>query len=141
MLGAITLRNLTKHFAGSGKQGDTTRAVDGVTLELGEHEFLTLVGPSGCGKSTIMRLIAGLESPTSGDIFINGQNVNGAPTRARNVGFMFQGYSLFKHMTCADNISFGLKIKKVPKKERQRRVDELVELMGLEGLAARPRII
>ena len=115
MPSAITLSNLTKDFASSRKQGETTRAVDGVTLEVGEHEFVTLVGPSGCGKSTIMRLIAGLESPSSGDIYINGQNVNNAPTRDRYVGFMFQGYALFKHMTCADNISFGLKIKKSPR--------------------------
>ena len=111
--------------------------MDRVTLDVGETEFLTLVGPSGCGKSTLMRLIAGLEDPTSGDIYITDRRVNDIPTRARNVGFIFQGYALFKHMTVAQNISFGLKIKKVPKAKRLHRVEELVALMGLEGLESR----
>jgi sulfate transport system ATP-binding protein len=84
-----------------------------------------------------MRLIAGLETPTSGDVYIEEQRVNDIPTRARNVGFMFQGYALFKHMSVADNISFGLKIKKFPKNQRLERIAELVELMGLDGLEGR----
>ena len=134
---AISLKGLTKRFVSSRDPGDTCVAVDEVTLDLGDEEFLTMVGPSGCGKSTLMRLIAGLESPTSGEIYINGQIVNDLPTRDRNMGFMFQGYALFKHMTVADNISFGLKIKGVPKKERLDRVGDLVSLTGLEGLEAR----
>ena len=111
--------------------------MDRVTLDVGETEFLTLVGPSGCGKSTLMRLIAGLEDPTSGDVYITDRRVNDIPIRARNVGFISQGHALFKHMTVAQNISFGLKIKKVPKAERLQRVEELVALMGLEGLESR----
>ena len=133
MPSAISLKGLTKCFVSSGDPGDTCVAVDEVTLDVEEKEFLTMVGPSGCGKSTLMRLIAGLESPTSGEIYINGQTVNDIPTRARNVGFMFQGYALFKHMTVADNISFGLKIKGVPKKERLHRIGELVSLMARKG--------
>ena len=86
---------------------------------MGEDEFLTMVGPSGCGKSTLMRLVSGLETETSGDIYLNDQRVNDVPTRARNIGFMFQGYALFMHMTVADNIAFGLRIKKFSKKQSE----------------------
>ena len=137
MPSAILLKDLTKRFGSLRHSQHAVAAVDGVTLDVGEHEFLTLVGPSGCGKSTIMRLIAGLESPSSGDIYINGERVNSVPTRSRKIGFMFQGYALFKHMTVADNIAFGLKINKVSPKQRQRRVEELVSLMGLDGFEAR----
>ena len=82
-------------------------------------------------------MIAGLEQPTSGEVWVGGQRVDGIPPRSRNIGFMFQGYALFKHITVEENIGFGLKIKKTPKKERQRRVEELVGLMGLEGLESR----
>ncbi len=137
MQSAISLKNLTKYFASSSNAGDKCIALNGVTLDVGENEFLTMVGPSGCGKSTILRLIAGLDKPTAGEIYISGQRVDGIPPQARNIGFMFQGYALFKHMTVADNISFGLKIKKIPRKERQLRVEELASLMGLEGLEGR----
>jgi len=134
---AISLRDLTKSFASSRNSGDTSFAVDRVTLDVGENEFLTMIGPSGCGKSTLLRLIAGLETPTGGDICIDGKSVNDVPTRARNVGFIFQGYALFKHMTVANNIGFGLKIKRVPRKKRRHRIEELVSLMGLQGLEDR----
>ena len=134
MSSAIALKSLTKQFASSENGWDNSIAVDDVTLEVGEREFLVLVGPGGCGKSTIMRLIAGLETPTSGDIYINGHRVNDIPVKACNVGLMFQGYALFKHMTVADNIGFGLKIRGVSKRERQHRIGEMVSLMGLEGL-------
>ena len=134
MSSAIALKSLTKQFASSENGWDNSIAVDDVTLEVGEREFLVLVGLGGCGKSTIMRLIAGLETPTSGDIYINGHRVNDIPVKARNVGLMFQGYALFKHMTVADNIGFGLKIRGVSKRERQHRIGEMVSLMGLEGL-------
>ena len=137
MPSAISIRNLTKCFVSSNNPGDKCIALNRVTLDVGENEFLTMVGPSGCGKSTILRLIAGLEKPTAGEIYISGQRVDGIPPQARNIGFMFQGYALFKHMTLADNIGFGLKIKKTPKKLRQERVEELVSLMGLEGLEGR----
>ena len=137
MQSAISIRNLTKCFASSTNPGDKCIAVNDVTLDVEENEFLTMVGPSGCGKSTILILISGLEEPTSGEIFIGGQNAQRIPPRARDIGFMFQGYALFKHMTVADNVGFGLKIKKIPKKERQQRIEEMVSLVGLEGLEDR----
>ena len=94
---------------------------------------MTMVGPSGCGKSTILRMIVGLEQPTQGEIYVDSRRVDGMPPRFRNIGFMFQGYALFKHLSVADNIGFGLKIKGMGKKERRGRVGELVGLMGLEG--------
>ena len=137
MQSAITLKEVTKRFGTPGNPAEACLAVAGVSLEVGETEFLTMVGPSGCGKSTLMRLIAGLEGPTSGDIYIKGERVNDLPIRSRNIGFMFQGYALFKHMTVADNIAFGLKIKKASRKERTERTAELVSLMGLSGLESR----
>ena len=137
MPSALTLNRLTKAFGGSHAPRDTVLAVSGVDLDVGENELLAMVGPSGCGKSTVLRLMAGLEAPTSGSIYMGDQRVDGLPARARNIGFMFQGYALFKHMTVADNIAYGLRIKKVRGDERRRRTGELVSLMGLEGLEGR----
>lgn len=137
MQSALYLSNVTKWFVSLGNPADKSVAVDGVTLDVGETEFMAMVGPSGCGKSTLLRLIAGLEEPSAGKIYVGGRKVDGIPTRARNIGFMFQGYALFKHMSVVNNIAFGLKIRRVPKKERQRRIEELISLMGLEGLENR----
>lgn len=137
MTSAITLRNLSKRFPDPRQPDGWFTAVDDVDLDLGPEEFLTMVGPSGCGKSTILRVISGLESPTSGDIYIAGERVNHLSPKDRNIGFMFQGYALFKHMTVVENIGFGLKLRKVPSTKRQRRVDDLISLVGLEGLEAR----
>ena len=133
----LSLKNVTKRFKASHPQGGDAYAVDGVDLEVGEGEFVTMVGPRNSGKSTLLRLIAGLEAPTSGHVYINDCNVSSIPARARNVGVLFQDHALFSHMTVAENIGFGLKIRKVSGKERRSRVEELVELMGLEGLEAR----
>jgi ABC-type Fe3+/spermidine/putrescine transport system ATPase subunit len=111
--------------------------VEGIDLDVGAQEFLTMVGPSGCGKSTILRLIAGLEEPTAGDVFIDGQRVNDVSPKDRGIGFMFQGYALFSHMTVAENIEFGLRVRKVPSRQRRERVAELVSLVGLDGLESR----
>ena len=137
MTSAITLRNLLKRFPDPRRPEGWFTAVDNVDLDLGPEEFLTMVGPSGCGKSTILRVISGLESPTYGDIFIAGEHVNQLSPKDRNIGFMFQGYALFKHMTVAENIGFGLKLRKVPSSKQRRRVDDLITLVGLEGLEAR----
>ena len=134
---AVLLKNISKRFSTPHNPRETHLAVDSVTLELREGEFMAMVGPRGCGKSTILRLIAGLEQPTAGEIYVHGRRVDSVPAGARNVGFTFQGHALFKNMTVTDNISFGLKIKKVSKKDRRRRVEELVALMGLEGLEGR----
>ncbi len=137
MPSALLLKNITKSFSSPRSSEDHCLAVDHVSLEVKESEFVVMVGPSGCGKSTLLRLLAGLEEPTDGEIYVDGKRIDGVPARDRNIGFMFQGYALFKNMTVADNISFGLKIRKTPKKERQQRLDELVALMGLEGLEDR----
>ena len=137
MQSTISLKGLTKSFVSSSDAEDAQPAVDGVDLDVREREFLVMVGPSGCGKSTILRMIAGLETPTAGEIRLDGRRVDHLPARARNVGFMFQGYALFRHMTVAENIGFGLKIKKVSKKERRQGIEQLVSLMGLDGLEGR----
>ncbi len=137
MEAAITLENLTKRFADSRDPERLVTALDGVDLQVGAEEFLTMVGPSGCGKSTILRLIAGLETPTAGDIYIAGQLVTQVPPKDRGIGFMFQGYALFGHMTVAENIEFGLRMRKWPSRRRRERVRDLISLVGLEGLESR----
>jgi multiple sugar transport system ATP-binding protein len=112
-------------------------AVDNVSLDVRDGEFLTLVGPSGCGKSTTLRAVAGLESPTSGDIFIDGERVNDLPPQKRNISMVFQSYALFPHMTVESNLAFGLKIKKTSPEEKTKRVKWAVELLGLSGFEGR----
>lgn len=134
---AITLRNLVKRFPDPRRPEGWFTAVDDVDLDVGPEEFLTMVGPSGCGKSTVLRVISGLESPTSGDIYIAGERINQLSPKDRGIGFMFQGYALFKHMTVVENIGFGLKLRKVPSSKRKKRVADLISLVGLDGLEAR----
>ncbi|MFZ1674418.1 MAG: ATP-binding cassette domain-containing protein, partial [Nitrospira sp.] len=126
----IEVRGLTKTF------GSAT-AVGGVSFVVNEGELLGLLGPSGSGKTTVLRLIAGLEVPTAGDIFIDGKRVNDLTVQERNIGFVFQHYALFKHLTVFDNIAFGLKIKKWNRRDIEQRVTELLALMSLEGLGGR----
>ena len=133
---AVSLRNLTK-TPSRWARNSVGSSVDGVSLELAEDQLLGIIGPAGSGKTTLLRLIAGLDKTTSGEISIGGQSMRRVPPRSRKVGFMFQGYALFKQMTVGDNIGFGLKMNGVPKKERSFRVGELLELMGLEGLQGR----
>src|SRR5690625_2011671 len=106
----VELNNVTKDF------GDF-RAVDNISLQIKQGEFLTLLGPSGCGKTTTLRMIAGFESPTKGDILIDGKVVNNVEPYNREINTVFQQYSLFPHMSIFNNIAFGLKMKKVPKNE------------------------
>jgi len=127
---SIELKSVTKRF------GDVT-AVDGVSFTVAEGELVALLGPSGGGKTTVLRMIAGLEMPTSGDVIIRGQRMNDVPVQQRNIGFVFQSYALFKTMSVADNIAFGLKIKKWKKSDIATRVEELLELFGLQGLGRR----
>jgi sulfate transport system ATP-binding protein len=127
---SIELRNISKRF------GDVA-AVQNVSFKVAEGELVALLGPSGGGKTTVLRMIAGLEQPTEGDILIRGQRVNDVSVQKRNIGFVFQGYALFKTMSVADNIAFGLKIKKWPKAEIDDRVAELLKLFGLDGLGKR----
>lgn len=127
---SIELRNVSKRFG-------AVAAVQGVNFRVEEGELVALLGPSGGGKTTVLRMIAGLEVPTEGDIFIRGQRVNDLTVQKRNIGFVFQNYALFKNMSVAENVAFGLDIKKWPKADIGARVAELLKLFGLEGLDRR----
>jgi len=119
------------------KQFGEVAAVKNISFSVKEGELMALLGPSGGGKTTVLRMIAGLEMPTSGDVLIRGQRVNDLSVQQRNIGFVFQNYALFKNMTVFKNIAFGLKIKKWKTREIQERVRELLRLFGLEGLEKR----
>ncbi|MEA2396499.1 MAG: sulfate/thiosulfate transport system ATP-binding protein [Thermoleophilaceae bacterium] len=122
---------------GVGKSFGDFRAVDDVSLEVRDGSLTALLGPSGSGKSTLLRIIAGLEAPDQGRVLIAGEDRTHAPARQRDVGFVFQHYAAFKHMTVRENVAFGLKIRKAPRERVQARVEELLELVHLEGYANR----
>ncbi|QCT00914.1 spermidine/putrescine ABC transporter ATPase subunit [Paenibacillus algicola] len=126
----IELVQITKQF-----QGQTV--VQPLSLSIREGEFLTLLGPSGCGKTTILRMIAGFENPTEGQIWLAGQDVTQQPANQRDLNLVFQHYALFPHMTVADNIAFGLKMKKLSKSEIKKRVDEAVAMTQLAAFTGR----
>jgi multiple sugar transport system ATP-binding protein len=124
-MASVRLQSVSKKF------GDTV-VVDDVTLEVADREFLVLVGPSGCGKSTTLRMIAGLETTSGGDIFIGDQRVNELGPKDRDIAMVFQNYALYPHMNVYDNMAFGLKMRKVPKPEIDQRVKEAADILGLE---------
>ena len=126
----ITFENVTKRF---GKMV----AVDNVSLSIQEGEFFSLLGPSGCGKTTLLRMLAGFETPTEGRILIDGKDVSLVPPNKRPVNMVFQSYAVFPHMTVADNVAYGLMVDRVGKAERDRRVEEALDLVQLHGLAQR----
>jgi putative spermidine/putrescine transport system ATP-binding protein len=126
----IRLRGLVKRYG-------ELAAVDGVDLDVDRGEFFTLLGPSGSGKTTTLRLIAGFERPDSGVVELAGEDVSQRPPFARNVNTVFQDYALFPHLTVADNIAYGLRIRKVPKEERDRRAGEALDMVRLPGLGGR----
>src|ERR687886_2961462 len=121
---------LTKRFGAKA-------AVQDLSLEIDEGEFVVFLGPSGCGKTTTLRMIAGLEMPDTGDILFDGRDVTMLEPRDRHVGMMFQGYALYPHMSVADNIAYPLKVRKVPKAERDRRVQQAAAMLGIGDLLAR----
>ena len=127
---SIEIRNITKRF------GEFV-AVDDVTLEIPAGSLTAVLGPSGSGKSTLLRIVAGLERPDSGEVLLAGEDATGLAPQRRDVGFVFQHYAAFKHMTVRDNVGFALKIRKRPKQEIRERVDELLELVQLQGYADR----
>ncbi|MFM8320755.1 MAG: ABC transporter ATP-binding protein, partial [Chloroflexota bacterium] len=127
---SIVLENLTKRYEGH-------PVVNNVSLEIGDGEFFVLLGSSGSGKTTILSLIAGLAALDSGRILLHGRDVTGLPVQQRRVGFVFQNYALFQYMTVAENIEFGLSIRKTPAVERRHKRDELLEMVGLAGLGGR----
>jgi len=128
---SIRLHNCRKAFA------DGTVAVDDLSLEIQPGETLAILGPSGCGKTTTLRLIAGLERPDAGQVLFTGRDVTPLPIERRDVGMVFQNYALFPNLNVADNIGYGLKVRKVPRADRERRCAELLELVGLQGYGHR----
>jgi sulfate transport system ATP-binding protein len=126
----IVVEGVSKSYAG-------TPVLHAVDLEITDGELLALLGPSGSGKSTLLRIIAGLEVPDAGRIFLDGRDVTGIAPQERGIGFVFQHYAAFPHMTVRENIAFGLRIRKRPKPEIAQRVDELLEVVGLTGWSTR----
>lgn len=126
----LVLKNVTKSF------GKAT-VIDNLSLSIKKGTMVTLLGPSGCGKTTVLRLVAGLESPTSGQIFIDGEDVTHNSIQQRDICIVFQSYALFPHMSIGDNVGYGLKMQGVPKAEREQRVKEALELVDLAGFADR----
>ena len=126
----VQFRSLTKHFK-------SVVALDDLTLEVEDKEFLVLVGPSGCGKTTALRCLAGLEEPTGGEIFIGERLVNDVSPKDRDIAMVFQNYALYPHMNVFDNMAFGLKLRKVPRPEIQRRVGDAASILGLHDLLGR----
>jgi len=126
----ISLKKLTKHY------GDSP-AVSGIDLHIQEGEFFSLLGPSGCGKSTTLRMVAGFIKPTSGQIMIGKDDVTAVPPERRDIGIVFQSYAIFPHMNVADNIAFGLRLRKRPKDEIRTRVTEALRQVGLAGFEDR----
>lgn len=126
----IRLEGITKEF-------EDNLIIPPLNLTIYDGEFVTLLGPSGCGKTTMLRMIAGLETPTSGHIFLDDEDVTRLAPYKRNVNMVFQHYALFPHMTVEENIRFGLQMKKVPRKEQQRRIAEVLQLTQLEDLRYR----
>ncbi len=125
MANNLVLKDISKSF-------DKFQAVKKINLEIGKGEFLTLLGPSGCGKTTTLRMIAGFETPTAGEIIYNGNVINDLTPQKRNFGIVFQSYALFPHMKVSENVAFGLKMHKYPKDKINSRVDEFLDIVGLK---------
>lgn len=130
-MGTVVCEHLRKEFAGG------VVAVDDFHVDFGDNEFIVIVGPSGCGKSTTLRMIAGLEERTSGNIYIQGRLVNELPPRDRNIAMVFQNYALYPHMNVYDNMAFGLKLKNVPKADIDKRVKEAAEILSITNYLSR----
>jgi putative spermidine/putrescine transport system ATP-binding protein len=129
-MGFLTLENLHRDFG-------TVKALDGIQIELGEGEFLSLLGPSGCGKTTALRIVAGFDRPDAGRILVDGKDVTRVAPNKRDMGMVFQAYSLFPNMTAQQNVAFGLRIRGRKRTDRDKRVKELLELVGLGHAGAR----
>ena len=131
----VTLNHVYKIYPG--EKGSHVTAVEDVNLEIADREFVVLVGPSGCGKSTTLRMIAGLEEISRGDIYIGERRVNDVAPKDRDIAMVFQNYALYPHMSVFDNMAFGLKLRKYGKAEIKKRVGDAASILGIEGLLER----
>jgi putative spermidine/putrescine transport system ATP-binding protein len=125
---SVSLRDLTRVFGG-------TRALDGMSLDIAPGEFVALLGPSGCGKTTALRIVAGFETADAGEVLVDGRDVSGVPAAKRDMGMVFQSYSLFPNMNAADNVGFGLRLRKMAAAKRRERAAELLDMVGLADQA------
>lgn len=132
----LTLEKITKTFPPRGGVTEVT-AVDDINLEINKSELVTLLGPSGCGKTTTLRMIAGFEFPTSGRIILDGKEINSLPPHQRDMSMVFQSYAIFPHLNVFENIAYGLNVQKLPKADITRRVNNVLELVHLEGYGHR----
>ncbi len=132
----LTLKNITKIFPARGGAGEVT-AVHNVDLVIEKGELVTLLGPSGCGKTTTLRMIAGFEFPTTGEIILDGEQINSLPPHKRDMSMVFQSYAIFPHLTVYENIAYGLRVHRLPKAETIERVDKVLDLVHLEGYGDR----
>src|SRR6056297_363582 len=130
-MATVSLKNISKVYEGG------VRAVDNANIEINDREFVVFVGPSGCGKSTTLRMIAGLEDITEGDLYIDDKRVNDIPPKDRDIAMVFQNYALYPHMTVYDNMAFGLKIRKFDKEDIKKRVDQAAKILDIEELLDR----
>lgn len=128
--GFLRIENLLKRY-------DRVTAVDDVSLEVAQGEFVCLLGPSGCGKTTTLQMVAGFVAPDAGRVVLAGKDITGLPAHRRGLGVVFQGYALFPHMTVAQNLAFGLEMRRIPAAERERRIGQALELVHLQDLAKR----
>jgi spermidine/putrescine transport system ATP-binding protein/putrescine transport system ATP-binding protein len=126
----LSIRNMAKHFG-------SVRALDGVSIDIAQGEFFALLGASGCGKTTLLRILAGLETPTAGSVFMDGQDITAVPPERRPVNMMFQNYAIFPHLNVAQNIGYGLRKYRLSRDETARRVEEALRLVKLEGYGER----
>lgn len=122
----LAVKNLSKNFG-------RVQALKNISFSVAKGELFSLLGPSGCGKTTLLRCLAGLEIPDTGEIMVEGENITGVEPNRRDIGFVFQNYALFPTMTVAQNVAFGLEMRKMPGKEIQERVGEILVLVGLSG--------
>src|SRR5665213_4063605 len=129
-MASVEIRDVRKSFG-------SASVIHGVDVSIGDGEFVVLVGPSGCGKTTLLRMIAGLENITGGEIKIGDRVVNDMPPKERDIAMVFQNYALYPHMTVADNMAFSLKLKRAPKAEIKARVDKAAGILGLNALLDR----
>ena len=126
----VSLRDIVVEFDGQ-------RILDGLNLDIHDKEFVTLLGPSGCGKTTTLRMVAGFESPDEGEIYLGGEPINALTPNKRDTAMVFQSYALFPHYNVFDNVAYGLRLRKVPKPEIERRVKEILDLVEMGGMESR----